>query len=151
MRRSASADEHRVLSNGAIVAWAVGLLVLAAGSIVTLWSLLGSGGPNASVRLDIIRTAFSIVVGGGGAAGLLLAARRQRATELDLRQRDHDAAETRVTELYGKAADQMGSDKALCGSPGSSRWRDWPRAIRSTGRPSWTSSAPTCACRGRTM
>lgn len=112
MRRSASADEHRVLSNGAIVAWAVGLLVLAAGSIVTLWSLLGSGGPNASVRLDIIRTAFSIVVGGGGAAGLLLAARRQRATELDLRQRDHDAAETRVTELYGKAADQMGSDKA---------------------------------------
>ncbi|WP_245804945.1 hypothetical protein [Amycolatopsis australiensis] len=45
-------------------------------------------------------------------AALLLAARRQRSAELDLVQKDHDATERRVTEIYGKAADQLGSDKA---------------------------------------
>jgi hypothetical protein len=43
---------------------------------------------------------------------LLLAARRQRSTELGQRQTEHDAAERRVTELYSKAADQLGSDRA---------------------------------------
>jgi hypothetical protein len=96
----------------AIIGWAIGLGVLAVLSLMTLWWLLGNGSPQAQVQLNIIRTAFGIVVGGGGAAGLLLTARRQRATELDIKQKDHDATETRVTELYGKAADQLGSDKA---------------------------------------
>lgn len=109
---SAAKDEHQVLSTRTIVGWSIGLGVVAVLSVVTLWTLLGSGGPHASVQLNIIRTAFSIVVGGGGAAALLLAARRQRATELDVMQRDHDATETRVTELYSRAADQLGSDKA---------------------------------------
>lgn len=95
-----------------IVWWAVGLLVLAAGSITALWMALSAGRATPSVRLDIIRTALSIVVGGGGAAGLLLTARRQRTTELDLAQKDHDSTEARVTELYGKAAEQLGNDKA---------------------------------------
>ncbi|MFC4855323.1 pentapeptide repeat-containing protein [Actinophytocola glycyrrhizae] len=59
-----------------------------------------------------MRTAGSLVLGAGGAAALLLAARRQRYVELDLEQKEHDAGERRVTELYGKAADQLGSDKA---------------------------------------
>lgn len=105
-------DEHRVLSTRTIVGWAIGLGVVAVLSMFTLWLVLGGGGQRASVQLNIIRTSFSIVVGGGGAAALLLAARRQRATELDLKQKDHDATETRVTELYGRAADQLGSDKA---------------------------------------
>nr|WP_092530913.1 pentapeptide repeat-containing protein [Amycolatopsis arida] len=99
-----------MLSTTTITVWAVGLLVVAVLAVVLLWSAVGA--PGDSVRLDVIRTAASIVVGTGGAAALLLAARRQRATELDLRQRDHDAAERRITELYGKAADQLGSDKA---------------------------------------
>lgn len=92
--------------------WAVGLLLLAAGSVVLLLATLGSGAPEDGVRLDVIRTASSIVLGAGGAAALLLTARKQRYTELDLVQKDHDATERRVTELYGKAADQLGSDKA---------------------------------------
>ncbi|GAA2800483.1 pentapeptide repeat-containing protein [Saccharopolyspora taberi] len=112
MGKPPSPDQQRVLSTRTIVAWAIGLCLLAAVSIVVLWSLLDSGGPHSSIRLDILRTAFSIVVGGGGAAGLLLAARRQRATELEIAQKGHDATETRVTELYGRAADQLGSDKA---------------------------------------
>jgi uncharacterized protein YjbI with pentapeptide repeats len=57
---------------------------------------------------------------------LLLAARRQRSAEIALKQKDReqahrervaaateiDAAERRITDLYTKAADQLGSDKA---------------------------------------
>lgn len=105
-------DERSVLTTRVIVWWSLGLLVLAVGSITALWLVLGGGGRDPAVRLDIIRTALSIVVGGGGAAGLLLTARRQRTTELDLAQKGHDAVEARVTELYGKAAEQLGNDKA---------------------------------------
>ncbi|WP_342776265.1 pentapeptide repeat-containing protein [Saccharothrix australiensis] len=104
--------EHRVLSARTIVAWSIGLVLLAAGSVVALLLVLGSGEPRDGVRLDVIRTASSIVLGAGGAAALLLSARRQRYAELDLVHKDHDATERRVTELYGKAADQLGSDKA---------------------------------------
>ncbi|MEU7526830.1 pentapeptide repeat-containing protein [Saccharothrix sp. NPDC042600] len=104
--------EHRVLSARTITAWGVGLVVLAAAAVVVLLVTLGSGDARDGVRLDVIRTASSIVLGAGGAAALLLTARRQRSTELDLAQKDHDATERRVTELYGKAADQLGSDKA---------------------------------------
>lgn len=101
-----------MLSAKTIVLWAVGLCVVAAGSVVLLLVTLGSGEPRDGVRLDVVRTASSIVIGTGGAAALLLTARRQRYAELDLVQKDHDATERRVTELYGKAADQLGSDKA---------------------------------------
>ncbi|MCE6999794.1 pentapeptide repeat-containing protein [Saccharothrix sp. S26] len=104
--------DHRVLSARTIVFWAVGLGVVAVGSVAVLLVTLGSGEPQDGVRLDVVRTASSIVLGTGGAAALLLTARRQRCAELDLVQKDHDATERRVTELYGKAADQLGSDKA---------------------------------------
>jgi hypothetical protein len=104
--------EHRVLSARTIVLWAIGLGVVAAGSVLLLLVTLGSGEPQDGVRLDVVRTASSIVLGTGGAVALLLTARRQRYAELDLVQKDHDATERRVTELYGKAADQLGSDKA---------------------------------------
>jgi len=110
--REHDAEEHRVLSATAIKLWAAALLVLAAGMVAALWMFFGTGGAADVARLDIIRTAATIVVGTGGAAALLLAARRQRVTELDVKQKDHDATERRVTELYGKAADQLGSEQA---------------------------------------
>ncbi|HEY0807399.1 MAG TPA: pentapeptide repeat-containing protein, partial [Pseudonocardiaceae bacterium] len=107
-----SGREYHVLSTRTIIGWAAGLLVVAGLSVAALWMSLGSGDPKDTGRLDTIKTASNIVVGTGGAAALLLAARRQRSAELDLRQKDHDATERRVTELYGKAADQLGSDNA---------------------------------------
>lgn len=107
-----AASDHRVLSARTIVIWAIGLVLLAAASVAVLWIFVGSGDAKDSVRLDTIRTASSIVLGAGGAAALLLTARRQRSTELDLQHKDHDATERRVTELYSKAADQLGNDKA---------------------------------------
>lgn len=65
-------------------------------------------------------------MGGGGVFALYLAWRRQRSTEIGLRQKERDqdlqdrvatttetdAAERRITELYTKSAEQLGSDKA---------------------------------------
>lgn len=104
--------EHRVLSVRTIALWSAGVLILAGlAAMLLLWQL-GGGTPQDSAKLDALRTAANIVVGTGGAAALLLAARRQRSAELDLVQKDHDATERRITEIYSKAADQLGSDKA---------------------------------------
>lgn len=103
---------ERVLRTRTILLWGAGLLVVAGIAAALLLTLLGGGRPEDSARLDALRTAATIVVGTGGAAALLLAARRQRSAELDLAQKDHDATERRVTEMYSKAADQLGSDKA---------------------------------------
>ncbi|MEC3978775.1 pentapeptide repeat-containing protein [Amycolatopsis sp. H20-H5] len=68
----------------------------------------------------------TIVLGAGGFVALLLAARRQQTAEQDLatKRRDlwlrekanddarHDAVERRITELYLKSVEQLGSDKA---------------------------------------
>ncbi|MGB6164602.1 MAG: pentapeptide repeat-containing protein [Pseudonocardiaceae bacterium] len=95
--------------------------IIAAGSLVVLavavviWFVLlrRYGGQEASVQLDAIRTAGTLVIGTGGAVALLLTARRQRYTELTLVHTDRDATERRITELYTKAADQLGSEQAL--------------------------------------
>jgi hypothetical protein len=95
---------------------------------VATWLLLayGQGDERARTQLEAIKTAGTIGVGTGGAAALLLAARRQRTAEIALKQKDRDqvhqervaaateadAAARRITELYTKAADQLGSDKA---------------------------------------
>ena len=110
----------RALSSRTIVAWSVGLAVGAVVAVTALWVFLGGDDPADARRLDAIRTASSLALGAGGAAALLLAARRQRYVELDLEQKEHDANERRVTELSGKAADQLGNDKApvrLAGAP----------------------------------
>jgi uncharacterized protein YjbI with pentapeptide repeats len=56
-------------------------------------------------RLEMIRTALAVGAGTGAVMTLVLAWRRQWSTE-------HDAAERRLTELYVKAVEQLGSDKA---------------------------------------
>ena len=100
----------RPLSNWTIAAGA--LVVLAVAVVVSFVLLRRYGGQGAQIQLDAIRTAGTLVVGTGGAVALLLTARRQRYTELALVHTDRDATERRITELYTKAADQLGSDKA---------------------------------------
>jgi hypothetical protein len=98
------------LSNWTIAAGA--LVVLAVVAVVWFVLLHRYGGQGAQIQLDAIRTAGTLVIGTGGAVALLLTARRQRYTELSLVHTDRDATERRITELYTKAADQLGSDKA---------------------------------------
>ncbi len=73
----------------------------------------------AKLRVEVIRTVMTVAAGTGGAMALLLAARRQWLNEHDQLHREqvadhnrHDAAERRITDLYVKAAEQLGSDKA---------------------------------------
>jgi hypothetical protein len=98
-----------IIRAGTLIVLAVTVAVVAVG-----WFVLRRlyGGQGAQVQLDAIRTAGTLVIGTGGAVALLLTARRQRYTELTLVHTDRDATERRITELYTKAADQLGSDQA---------------------------------------
>ncbi|ONI81313.1 hypothetical protein ALI144C_22625 [Actinosynnema sp. ALI-1.44] len=93
-------------------------------AVAAVWLLLGFGLDRD--RLDAIRTGGTLGVGLGGVVVLWLAVRRQRSTELDLLQKyeahqlaervaahaREDAVERRITELYTKAVEQLGSEKA---------------------------------------
>ncbi|MFZ2117639.1 MAG: pentapeptide repeat-containing protein [Pseudonocardiaceae bacterium] len=92
--------------------WLGTLGVLAVAAVVWFVLLRRYGGQGAQVQLDAIRTAGTLVIGTGGAVALLLTARRQRYTELALVHTDRDATERRITELYTKAAELLGSDQA---------------------------------------
>ncbi|MGH4025649.1 MAG: pentapeptide repeat-containing protein [Pseudonocardiaceae bacterium] len=69
-------------------------------------------GEGHDVELNAIRTAGALVVVTGGAFALLLAALRHRYTGLTLSHTERDATERRITELYTRAADQLGSSQA---------------------------------------
>jgi hypothetical protein len=104
----------RPLSNWIINLGTLVVLTVAVVVAAVSWFVLRRlyGGQGAQVQLDVIRTAGTLVIGTGGAVALLLTARRQRYTELALVHTDRDATERRITELYTKAADQLGSEKA---------------------------------------
>jgi hypothetical protein len=78
---------------------------------LTIW-LYRIAGTDPAHQIEAIKTGLTVAAGTGGAFGLLLAFRRQRSTELALVSTDRDATERRITELYIKAADQLGSDQA---------------------------------------
>jgi uncharacterized protein YjbI with pentapeptide repeats len=115
--------------------WWAAAVILLAGIGVATWLLLayGTGDPQERNQLEAIKTAGTIVIGTGGAAALLLAARRQRTAEIALKQKDQDqahaarvhvlqervastteadAVERRITDLYAKAVEQLGSATA---------------------------------------
>ncbi|MEU0885843.1 pentapeptide repeat-containing protein [Lentzea sp. NPDC005914] len=115
---------YPVLSSRAIIIGGALLVVLGVGLAVLLMITLGDG--QHANQLDAIKTAGTIVVGTGGAAALWLTARRQRTTEIGLNQKhvdqqvaerahwhtELDSTARRITDLYGKAVEQIGSDKA---------------------------------------
>ncbi|WP_244170037.1 pentapeptide repeat-containing protein [Amycolatopsis tolypomycina] len=99
---------------------AVTAVVVAAVTGALLWLFLAwSGRPDAPVRIDAVKTAFGAGAGAGGVFALWLATRRQRTLELQLAETtrvasvtERDLEERRVTELYTKAVEQLGNDKA---------------------------------------
>ncbi|WP_242911340.1 hypothetical protein [Actinomadura terrae] len=112
-----------------------GVAAVGLGIWVSTWWLLHqthglSGTAEATARMDAIKTGLSVGAGTGGAVALLLAMRRQWLSERDQAHREqvadatqahaervasaneHDALERRITDLYVKAVDQLGSDRA---------------------------------------
>lgn len=85
--------------------------------IVTVWLLAIASGAKpgtdrANARLDAVRTGLAAGAGAGAAVGLMLAFRRQHHQEIATVLTDLDATERRITELYAKAVEQLGNDKA---------------------------------------
>ncbi|MEU0881059.1 pentapeptide repeat-containing protein [Lentzea sp. NPDC005914] len=117
-------DSRSPLPRWTVPVVAAAILLVSAAALVVLWVWIDSlrfadVDKRATAHLEAVKVASAIAVGGGGLFALYLAARRQRTQELELEVRreelhgrDLDAAERRVTELYTKAADQLGSDKA---------------------------------------
>lgn len=96
-------------------------MVAAAGAVVvgvawgaTAWLLSEASQAKdpAAARVEAIKAGLTIGAGTGGVFALLLAVRRQWHQERSTVAIELDAAEKRVTELYTKAVDQLGSDKA---------------------------------------
>jgi uncharacterized protein YjbI with pentapeptide repeats len=123
-------------------AWlGLGLVVtVTVGATVLLWwaGTAGLNGPElVKARLEALKIGAGVGVGSGGVLALYLAWRRQQSTEADLDNRERtlthqqqvaadtkthqervatdtraDATARRITELFTKASDQLGSDKA---------------------------------------
>jgi uncharacterized protein YjbI with pentapeptide repeats len=99
--------------------WTLGavLAVALTALVVTTWllSIAGHADPGtdqANARLDAVRTGLAAGAGAGAAVGLMLAFRRQHHAEISTVLTDYDATERRITELYTKAVEQLGNDKA---------------------------------------
>jgi uncharacterized protein YjbI with pentapeptide repeats len=94
--------------------WVVGVVVACALTMAATWLaldlLLGEAdragaADRAVARIDAIRTGLGVAAGAGALVALVLALRRQWHTE-------HDATEQRITELYVKSVEQLGSEHA---------------------------------------
>ena len=111
--------------------WVVLAAVLTAlAAWAATWWLLSVAGHSADLRVQAIKAGLTVAAGTGGAAALLLATRRQWLQERDQAHREEtdqanhlhqerlaaitelDATERRITDLYTKAVDQLGSEKA---------------------------------------
>jgi hypothetical protein len=92
---------------------AVVLVPVAVLTGLTALLLLATTHPaTANDQLELVRTALSVGAGTGGVVALVLAGRCQWHTEQSHQTTEHDATQRRITDLYTKAADQLGSDKA---------------------------------------
>ena len=109
----------RQLGGRCLRAWT---LIALAAVLVTAWAVttwlwivadqVRASADRTSARLDAVRTGLAAGAGAGAAVGLMLAFRRQHHHEIATALADRDATERRVTELYAKAAELLGSDKA---------------------------------------
>ncbi|WP_169735443.1 pentapeptide repeat-containing protein [Actinokineospora inagensis] len=101
----------------ALTWWAVLLAVIVVVVVTyaaTVWLLheaANATDPGAA-RVNAVKTGLGIAAGTGGVFALILALRRQWHQELTAIDTTTDATERRITELYTKASEQLGSDKA---------------------------------------
>ncbi|MEV5241946.1 pentapeptide repeat-containing protein [Streptomyces cinnamoneus] len=70
------------------------------------------GNERVKERIEVVRTGLAAGAGVGAAITVLLAFRRQHHHEEATERSDYDASERRITELYTKAVEQLGSPQA---------------------------------------
>ncbi len=117
--RSRRTDESNAPTR--VLAWwwiPVALLAIGASIWVTASVLTAiaessqSASERTTLRLDALKTALTVGAGVAGAAAIVLGLRRQWLSEHAQRHLVFDATERRVTDLYTKAADQLGHESA---------------------------------------
>jgi hypothetical protein len=90
--------------------------VVAVVGIVALVAMLTVAGSPATERaklqIDAIKWGIGLFAAAGAVAALLLNLRRQQHTEAAQVHTERDAAERRLTEIYTKAVEQLGHEKA---------------------------------------
>jgi hypothetical protein len=86
-----------VVGSTAVAAWILPLLV---------------NPTTSSDELEVLRITLTVGAGAGGIVALILAVRRQWSTEQTNKANEQDSVERRITELYTKAVDQLGSEQA---------------------------------------
>ena len=97
------------------LAAAAAVVVVGVGVIIWLLAIASGAKPGtdrANAQMDAVRTGLAAGAGAGAAVGLMLAFRRQHHQEISTVLTDRDATERRITELYTKAVEQLGNDKA---------------------------------------
>ncbi|MEV1060129.1 pentapeptide repeat-containing protein [Micromonospora chalcea] len=111
-------DELRpmqVISWWWLLAGLLAVIVAAWLSFATL-SFVANSSPSmsdqAKLRFDAVKTSLTVGAGAAGLIALVLGFRRQWLSERAQSHLEYDAREQRVTDLYTKAADQLGHDKA---------------------------------------
>jgi hypothetical protein len=124
LSRDASPSSVRwpwLLSDRGILIVASLVACLGVAGLAMMWLIAWQlhGHERAQLEVDAIKYGLGFIAAGGAAAALLLSVRRQRLSEhahdLELRKQTHaetDAVERRVTELYTKAVEQLGSARA---------------------------------------
>lgn len=104
-----------------VIAWwwvPVALLGIATSAWATASTLIAvadaapDAADRAALRLDALKTALTVGAGVAGTAAILLGLRRQWLSEHAQRHLVFDSTERRITDLYTKAADQLGHDSA---------------------------------------
>jgi uncharacterized protein YjbI with pentapeptide repeats len=111
-RRAGGAGPRPALSWWVVAVALLLVVVVSWGATSWLLQVAAHAKDVAAAQVDAIKTGLGIGAGTGGVFALLLAVRRQWHQELSAQDTVLDATERRVTELYTKAADQLGSDKA---------------------------------------
>jgi hypothetical protein len=109
------------ISDRGVLTITLATVVAGVATMVGMWLIAGTA-PTADrpgLRIEALKYGLGFVAAAGAAVALLIAVRRQRLAEdahaLAMTAQQHtefDAAERRVTELYVKAVEQLGSDDA---------------------------------------
>jgi uncharacterized protein YjbI with pentapeptide repeats len=111
-----------LVSDRGVLSVAVGVALVGVAALAVMWqiaALVPQDVDRRKLQIEAIKYGLGFFAAAGAAAALLLAVRRQQLAEhthrLELRKHTHtevDAAARRVTELYTKAVEQLGSGDA---------------------------------------
>jgi len=106
-------DKNKHVRELLLPAWAVavGLGAVVISIALTLW-LLSIAGRNPTLRIEAIQIGLTLGAGVSGSIAIVLAFRRQWLSERAQVHAEDDATQRRITELYARAVEELGHDKA---------------------------------------